>query len=149
MIVDYAVAFQVIFRTLYQTHNNGAKLIGALAALERGDGFPIYNISMRRDMDDLMTCSCGSEPVPFTAPYDRLVAIACGDVEDRKETLDDLRVAYDEMAQTSMFAEVWPERAFCAYVFVTHSRKGSQQLIVLRKWMENQRQGEIQRYSSL
>lgn len=112
-IVDYSVARQVIFSTLYESHKHGAKLMQSLAELERGNAFAIYNSSAKRELNGLMTCSCG-EPAPFDIFYDRSTAISCGDAEDRGETLEDLRVAYEEMAQMSSFADVWPERMYCA-----------------------------------
>lgn len=112
-IVDYPAALQVMFSTLYQSHKQGAQLMHALAELEQGNGFPIYNSSVQREINDLMTCNCG-ETVPVDALWDRFSAIACGDVDDRGEYLEDLRVAYEEMAQISKFAEVWPARMFCA-----------------------------------
>lgn len=112
-IVDYATLKQVLFMILYHPHDMGALLTQALAKLEQGDGSLIYGISPRREWNNLLTCNCGVDR-PFDAFYDKSTAISCGDAHYSPEGLDDLRDAYEAMARTSPFAEVWPERMFCA-----------------------------------
>ena len=112
-IIDYAMLRQVLFMTLYHPHNMGARLTRALAELEQGNGSLIYAGSPRRAWNDLLTCNC-REDNSFDAFYDKSTAISCGDAHYSPDNLDELRDAYEEMAHTSTFAEVWPERMFCA-----------------------------------
>ena len=117
-VVDYGLVKTAIFRTLYVTHNFGANLTSAIAALERGDASQFYAVADRRILDQLLQCNCpvpGEPSPPFDRGFDITAAIACGDaVEDRGEDLREVREAYEEMARMSSFADNWPMRAWCS-----------------------------------
>lgn len=115
-IVDYALARGVIFNYLYVTHGGGKILTEALASLEQGNGSMIYAASRQRlTVNNLLKCSCPpGAPNLISTEYDVLAAIACGDTDGRNESVAELRAAYEEMAQTSSFGEVWFPRALCS-----------------------------------
>ena len=116
-VVDYALAREVIFKSLYTTHDSGADLTKGIAALERGDPSPIYAMPVRSRVDGLFQCSCPGGPVPpLERGFDVAAAIACGDVvEERNEDFRAVKEAYEEMARTmSSFADNWPMRVWCS-----------------------------------
>ncbi|KAL5520071.1 hypothetical protein ACEPAG_1731 [Sanghuangporus baumii] len=116
-ILDYGLARNIIFTTLYRTHSDGARLTRALAALERGDPSELYMLSLRRLFNALAQCNCpnpGEAPVRFGGAYEIMYAIQCGDAVDREEDLEGLHTAYDKMAKESTFAATWPARVFCS-----------------------------------
>ncbi|KAI5122028.1 hypothetical protein M0805_008019 [Coniferiporia weirii] len=116
--VDFSLAKYVVFSVLYRTHAIGAHLVDALAALERGNGSAVYALSQRRGLDALMACDCATPGEQGeTAPSggrEAGVSIACGDVVGGHESLDELRLGYEEMAETSTFADTWLSRSRCS-----------------------------------
>ncbi|KAI5119054.1 hypothetical protein M0805_005920 [Coniferiporia weirii] len=113
--VDYALVRTLMLSALYQTHQGGAILMDALAALERGDGAPAYARSLRSIFSLFMTCDCAGElPVPSGGLFETLAAIGCGDSVDRDDSIEDVREAYEKMAEMSNFAETWYPRSQCA-----------------------------------
>ncbi|KAI5119053.1 hypothetical protein M0805_005919 [Coniferiporia weirii] len=113
--VDYALVRMLMLSTLYQTHRGGAALMDTLAALERGDGASAYARSIKYAFSRFLTCNCASESfMPNGGHSELLGAISCGDSVDRDDSIEDIRMAYEEMAKMSSFAESWYPRSGCS-----------------------------------
>jgi len=108
-VVDYSQAKGAIFTVLYRPHSSGRNLTVALAELEKGNAEPIWRLSNRVvDSAETFTCSCPAvPPVPFAQGSENTLSVACGDGPAVREDVEELREFYDEMAESSMFAESW------------------------------------------
>ncbi|KAL5524558.1 hypothetical protein ACEPAF_9698 [Sanghuangporus sanghuang] len=117
-VVDYALVKIYMFLVLYNTHRSGLYLANALAALEQGDPSGFYLASPRKELEQLLQCSCpapGENPARFQGGSEITLSIGCGDIlEKRDEELDDIRRAYEEMSGVSGFADVWKIRVLCS-----------------------------------
>ena len=118
-VVDYALAKNAIFRVLYNTHTAGALLVNALATLEEGGAEILSTFSDKTALENLIECTCpatGETHNQFQS-FEVTFSIACSDrLENRQEDLNSVRGAYEEMAKTSSFAEVWISRVACSWV---------------------------------
>jgi hypothetical protein len=117
-LVDYSMARRVVFQWLYKPYQkapvNASTLASALAALEKGDGVPMWNI---RAPDPMLKCDCAREPsTPSAINRETTLAIACGDGKPVGDDVDTLRAFYEDMAKDSSFAEIWQLRLECASV---------------------------------
>jgi hypothetical protein len=120
-IVDYSLVRTVVFLwasvPFQKAPWNASDLAAALAALERGDGHPIREISRHvlYDLQPTLECNCGGAPAPAPKAWaEANTAIACGDGEEVTDGLEELQRHYERMAQDSSFAEIWSARVKCA-----------------------------------
>ena len=116
-VADYNVVKYVIFLSLYTTHSVGHLLVDALASLEKGDAEIISVFTNTATFDHLLECTCpaAGETRNQYQGVEVSSSIACGDrLENRQEGLNTVRDAYEEMAKTSSFAEVWDPRVDCS-----------------------------------
>ena len=117
--VDYSVLKQVMFATLYKPYNTGKELVSAIADLEQGIAEPMYQLSeMKRAHNLLLEAhTCPVSPRDPSMPWrGNTLAIACGDGDPVQDGVDELRSYYEDMAESSMFADIWWPRIGCAYV---------------------------------
>ena len=117
-VVDYVKARGIILIALYNTHTTGKILMEALADLERGNATMLYSMpTLDLLVDQLLVCNCSPDtPGWASAIYEVMAAIACGDTDGSNETVADLREFYNNLAQTSSFADLWFPHALCSYV---------------------------------
>lgn len=116
-VIDRNAAKTMIFWTLYKPHGRGYNLTYALAALEDGDAAPAVKLSgVARELKDFLSCPCGTDGPSRDRQFlwETSTAIACGDGRPVTDSLEELREYYDDMAKTSIFAEVWQKRIHCA-----------------------------------
>jgi len=103
-ILDAGVLGQAIFTTLYNPHAAGAILLAALAALEKGDSYPIWQMSTRRQLKQSLACTCPEQTVvPYLGLF-HTVAIACSDAKPITDSVDELRTYLKELEKQSMLA---------------------------------------------
>jgi hypothetical protein len=106
---------------------NGSSLATALAALERGDGAPLW--AARDDPQQTNTCAgpdAGAEQqAQFAFGGEATLAIGCSDGAPVLDSLDELQEWYEGNAKLSSFADVWPYRVLCAYVCLGRKRDAS------------------------
>ncbi len=116
-IVDYAAARQTVFRFMFSPYlgvgrksPKATELASALAAVERGDGRPLW--LLLQPVQQTFRCDCsGEEEPPLTTPDDPSArAIACGEADLYRDTVHELEDHYNRMAQDSNYADVWPNR---------------------------------------
>lgn len=114
--IDYTAAREIILIVLYNTHASGKPLMQALADLERGNATTLYTLSAEYLLlDQMLVCNCPpGSPNGVATLYDGLAAIACGDTDGSNDTVADLREFYDDLAQTSSFADLWYPHALCS-----------------------------------
>lgn len=116
-IVDYAAARQLVFRFMFSPYlgvgrasPTAAELASALAAVERGDGRPLW--ILQQPAQQTFRCDCsGDDEQPLTTPDDPSArAIACGEAGLYLDTVHELEAHYNRMAEGSSYADVWPNR---------------------------------------
>lgn len=115
--LDYSAAKGAIFTVLYTPHQTGAALTAALALAEQGAGQPLFALSNREAASSDYVCDCSATVSPSTSfadGFENTLAIACGDSGPTNGTLDDMKTLYTEMAQDSLFAEVWTIYLACS-----------------------------------
>lgn len=120
-IVDYALALRVVFAFTYGPYASPVRtftpavLASALAAAEKGDPVPLWNLDKNNTIE--FKCSCGpSSPVPFLRG-DATAAISCTDGDPVEDTTEELQAVYDTLIADSMFGPLWSARARCSYVY--------------------------------
>ena len=113
-IVDYFIAKNQLFRTIYFPHSQGRSFANALAALEQGDSEPIWRLSQTARLAQLLDQSCDPLTNRSYIGVVSSVAIACGDGDPVQESLEDLRNFYQELSQQSSFADLWTLHVGCA-----------------------------------
>jgi hypothetical protein len=121
-LVDYAMARGLVFKFLYSPYGkkgmNAALVVSALAAVEKGDGRPLWDLaSVYRTKD--FKCECDKDK--DTEPQAQLreesaLAIACSDGDVVDDSIVELQAHYEDMAKMSGFAELWDLRINCAFV---------------------------------
>ncbi|GJE98455.1 alpha/beta hydrolase [Phanerochaete sordida] len=106
-VADYPLAFWQLFLTTYYPYNTGAGAAAAFAALERGDGAPIYAGSIASSIAALDTCAAAG--APFVAGLlDVTSPIFCGDsLVEKRRTLAEAKEDYEAMSKISPFAASW------------------------------------------
>ena len=122
-IVDYSVALSNVFGFLYQPYRSGraATLAAALAAAEKGNGQPLWDL--QKANIEQFTCKCpyGSEDRASAFSRDASAAIACSDGEPLSATPKDLQEWYDWVGQDSEFVALWLSFAICTSVLQLRS----------------------------
>jgi hypothetical protein len=117
-LVDYAFTRGIVFQWLYHPYGagrNASAVAGALAAAERGDGRPLWDMAKGALVDN--KCECGDKRrAPAGREYERTLAIACSDGDVVDDSLGELREHFERMAQDSSFAESWSLRLICSCV---------------------------------
>jgi hypothetical protein len=113
-IVDYSTAKSILFQNMYTPFQSGPVVASAFAALEAGDPQPMWDISDGAALEQAVEGSCSPEAA--SADFDDVAgrAIACGDGDPVQPSLDALRQFYANLAQQSVFADVWPLHLQCA-----------------------------------
>lgn len=105
--VDYASVKSVIFQSLYRPYLKFENLTLALAALERGDGVPILKM---QDETTHLACKCSSSGKEGFADTENAeeaqMAIACGDGDIVKDTLEDVKRYHERTSEISEFADM-------------------------------------------
>jgi hypothetical protein len=119
-LTDYAVARNIVFQFLYGPYgsrgHNATAVANGLAAAEKGDGRPLWDLT--KDSLTDFKCECGKDE-PGTEPIggrETTLAIACSDGDVVDDGVEELQAHYEEMAKQSSFAELWNIRIQCAYV---------------------------------
>ncbi|KAJ7088372.1 Alpha/Beta hydrolase protein [Mycena belliarum] len=115
-LVDYSFLRSALFSALYVPYQLFAPLAHGLAALEAGDGAPLFGL-IQAAQPPPFTCAGSANPVPFHLNNgEAVVAIQCGDAVEVNDTLPELREFYAEAARTSEFVEflVGSNRVSCA-----------------------------------
>lgn len=106
--IDYSRMKLAIFEALYKPYSNMPPLAVAIAALERGDGSLMLDIS-GPDHVSCPSCGGGSPSKPdlfgFTKDESRQLSIMCGDAAMVQDTLEDARKTYEKMSKQSEFAD--------------------------------------------
>jgi hypothetical protein len=119
-ILDYASARNVVFMFLYKPYYPGpTSLAHALAATERGNGRPMWELSQALKGKPEFRCHCGEDPEPetiFLGPPEQELAVSCSDGDKVDDTVEDLQEHFERMAKMSSFAELWPIRIQCSLV---------------------------------
>ena len=122
--VDYPTARQASFRFMFSPYldagrklHTASELVSALAAAERHEGRPLWLLHQRTQQTFRCDCS-GDHDLPLIVSDDPSArAIACGEAELYRDTIEGLEAHYSQMAQDSSYADVWPNRrARCKYV---------------------------------
>jgi hypothetical protein len=116
-LVDYSAARSVVFGWLYKPYQkepiSPKTLADALAALEKGDGLPMWHLKAAAP---LLKCDCANVPKTPTVTREASLAIACGDGKPVDDGVAELQAHFEGMAKDSSFAENWSLRTECAYV---------------------------------
>jgi hypothetical protein len=118
-VVDYVKVRRTIFSFLYSPFAiGGPALAGILAALEKGDGVPYYAAHI--DGRNYLQCQSDESIRQDGAGFAQLatMAIGCSDGDQVNDTLPQLQSWFEANKKQSSFAELWPYRVFCAYVFL-------------------------------
>ena len=125
-VVDYALILKVVFGFLYGPYPGHSRpvtataLAYALAAAEKGNGFPLWEL--QKNNTEALDCRCGPGPVP--TPYkspDAIAGIACSDGEVVNDSPEDLEAVFNKLVEDSMFGLLWGGRIRCVYVLLYHS----------------------------
>jgi hypothetical protein len=119
-LTDYAIARNIVFQFLHSPYgdlgHNATAVANGLAAAERGDGRPLWDLT--KDTLTDFKCECGKDE-PATKRLggrETTLAIACSDGDVVDDNVDELQMHHEEMAKQSSFAELWDMRIQCAYV---------------------------------
>lgn len=116
-VVDYGIVKTMILVMLYNTHTTGDFLVNMLAALEKGNTLPWFQLTRGQVLRQLLSCDCpapGHKPPPFDGVMERTLAIACGDNEIENESFAEVKTVYDDIAKLSSFADAWGIHAACS-----------------------------------
>jgi hypothetical protein len=117
-LVDYAFARGFVFQWLYHPYSavqNASAVASALAAVERGNGRPLWDMAKGKLINN--KCDCGGAwRLPSGRDDETTLAIACSDGDVVDDSLDELREYFENLAQASSFAELWPPRLMCSCV---------------------------------
>lgn len=117
-IVDYGITLSIVFEFLYKPYTNGraATLAAALAAAEKGDAQPLWDL--QKAGIEQFSCKCPSRPTTRASPYsqDASAAISCSDGDVVRASPQDLQDWYDQVGRDSEFAALWSSYVRCTYV---------------------------------
>lgn len=124
-IVDYALVLNVLLLFTFGPYAgrsrtfNPATLASALAATEKGDPVPFWNLYKNGVVE--FKCSCDANPpippVPVSFRGHASPAILCTDGDPVDDTTEELQVLFDQLAGDSIFGPLWGGRIRCSYVY--------------------------------
>jgi len=120
-VVDYGMAKTVLINALYAPYSYIPRTFSALAAAEKGQGTPLFELFLTMSgalAPSEWRCTCDDDGNTPRAAVDTtaLAAIGCGDALPVQEDIEDLEAFYEELAQTSSFADVSKAHVLCACV---------------------------------
>ena len=121
-IVDYALVLRIVFEFSYGPYPAAARtvtpadLASALAAAEKGDPVPLWNLDKNNTVEFKCQCSPSPKP-PATVGMDATAAISCTDGDPVEDTTEELGKLWDRVLGDSMFGALWGGRARCSYVY--------------------------------
>ncbi|KAJ7663541.1 Alpha/Beta hydrolase protein [Mycena rosella] len=102
-VVDYSLLRSALFTSFYVPYTLWAPLAQGLAALEAGDGAPLFSLLQTAPP---FACDCSADPVPFHLNNgEAITAIQCGDAVEVPDSIEELRAYVDNAAKTSEFVE--------------------------------------------
>jgi hypothetical protein len=117
-IVDYSLVRRLMFAFLYRPYSagplNGTALATALAAAERGDGWPFWELQRSREVRLPCDCSTGSRPPRVADGAEMGLAVACSDGEEVNDSLEELKDHFEMVGKTSKFVDMWTHRVRCS-----------------------------------
>lgn len=113
-VVTYDVVKNQLFQMLYSPYSSGAPFAAAFAALEAGNPVPIWSSSSDAGIQQLLIGSCIPELNEIVVDAFITAVIGCSEALPVTDTLDDLKVYYDNLVKQSSFADVWNGRAGCS-----------------------------------
>jgi hypothetical protein len=126
-LVDYVMVRSLVFQFLYSPYDkkgmNAAIVASALAAIEHGDGRPLWDLASAYRTKDFK-CDCDKDR-DFKPPrYTKVsnLAITCSDADAVEDNVAGLQAHYENMAKMSSFAELFDVRVNCACVRVYNTR---------------------------
>jgi hypothetical protein len=146
-LTDYAVARNIVFQFLYGPYGGGGynatAVANGLAAAEKGDGRPLWDLKKETLTDFKRECGKDEPRTELYGGKETTLAIACSDGDIVDDSVDELQMHYEEMAKQSSFAEFWNWRVQCAYVSCSMLPRSSP--YVSRQWMEDPCEGALPR----
>jgi hypothetical protein len=117
-ILDYGMARNAIFGFLYSPYSPSASAVAladGLAAIEKGDGYPMWQFLKLVAPADEFDCKCSTVPVEQPATGLEITSsIRCSDGDAFEDSPEKLREHYERMAKDSSFAEFLVIRVWCS-----------------------------------
>lgn len=117
-LVDYSLVRRLVFAFLYRPYSPGplsaTALAHAIAAADAGDGRPFWELQKTREERFLCECAGTAKPTRVASGAEMGLAVACSDGDAVEDSLDELRMHFEKLAQTSSFADMWTHRVRCA-----------------------------------
>ncbi|KAF7791738.1 hypothetical protein EIP86_002762 [Pleurotus ostreatoroseus] len=118
-IVDYALVLRIVFEFSYGPYPAAARtvtpadLASALAAAEKGDPVPLWDLDKNNTVEFKCQCSPSPKP-PASVGMDATAAISCTDGDPVEDTTEELGKLWDRVLGDSIFGALWGGRARCS-----------------------------------
>jgi hypothetical protein len=114
-VVDYGMVRVFVFFFLYAPYagrtTSAASLAAALAAMEKRDGRPFWDLV--KGMRATVRCNCGDGKPQDQRVHEPNMAISCSDKAFSDDSLEYLQARYERAAKVSSFAGL--RGLFCSY----------------------------------
>ena len=107
VLIDRKISLASLFVVAYFPYDGMAPLFEAYSELEKGNGFPLYNLISNSTGNFTVTCQDCSYPVAQAgASPDADISIQCADAGEQSDDPTFLRSLYDEFAAQTQTADI-------------------------------------------